>query len=80
MTLCGCNVTVFFVYSDRIRTAVNVWGDSLGAAIVEHLSRKDLLAVDYEHERLPSPDDGGEGHEMNEVTPLENATDEFTYL
>ena len=59
-----------------------MWGDSLGAAIVEHLSRKDLLAVDYGHERPPSSvDHGEEGHEMDEVTPLENgATDEFTYL
>ena len=70
----------FYIYSDRFRTAVNVWGDSLGAAIVEHLSRKDLLAVDYGQERPPSSVDHKEGHEMDEVTPLENATDEFTYL
>ena len=57
-----------------------MWGDSLGAAIVEHLSRKDLLAVDYGHEHSPGPIDPSEGHEMDEVTPLENATDEFTYL
>ena len=68
------------VFRDRIRTAVNVWGDSLGAAIVEHLSRKDLLAVDYENEPPLSTADRPEGHEMDEVTPLENATDEFTYL
>jgi hypothetical protein len=52
----------------------------LGAAIVEHLSRKDLLAVDYGNEPLPGAADRTEGHEMDEVTPLENATDEFTYL
>lgn len=67
-------------FLDRIRTTVNVWGDSLGAAIVEHLSRKDLLAVDYGNEPLPGAADRTEGHEMDEVTPLENATDEFTYL
>ena len=70
----------FYMYRDRFRTVVNVWGDSLGAAIVEHLSRKELLAVDYEHERLHSPDDRGEGHEMNEATPVENVTDELTYM
>ena len=63
------------VYRDRIRTTVNVWGDSLGAAIIEHLSRKDLLAVDYGNEPLPGAADRTEGHEMDEVTPLENATD-----
>lgn len=70
----------FYVFRDRIRTTVNVWGDSLGAAIVEHLSRKDLLAVDYENEPPLTSADRAEGHEMDEVTPLENATDEFTYL
>ena len=72
----GC----FVIFRDRIRTTVNVWGDSLGAAIVEHLSRKDLLAVDYENEPPLSSADRTEGHELDEATPLENATDEFTYL
>lgn len=34
-------------FLDRIRTAVNVIGDSFGAGIVEHLSRDDLLSMDY---------------------------------
>ena len=32
----------FYFSSDRFRTATNVLGDSFGAAIVEHLSKKDL--------------------------------------
>lgn len=34
---------ISFINSDRIRTVVNVLGDSFGAAIVEHYSRKELL-------------------------------------
>lgn len=59
---------------------MNVWGDSLGAGIVEHLSRKDLLAVDYENERPINLANAEEPHEMNEMAPLEEVTDEFTYL
>lgn len=32
-------------YSDRLRTAINVLGDSYGAAIVAHLSKEELLGV-----------------------------------
>jgi hypothetical protein len=32
--------------SDRFRTAINVFGDSIGCAIVQHLSRKELAALD----------------------------------
>ena len=32
----------FSVYRDRIRTAVNVLGDSIGAGIIHHTSKKDL--------------------------------------
>ncbi|CAF3753047.1 unnamed protein product [Adineta steineri] len=31
---------------DRFRTAINVFGDSIGCAIVQHLSRKELAALD----------------------------------
>lgn len=34
-------------FLDRIRTAVNVVGDAYGAGIVEHLSRNDLMSMDY---------------------------------
>ena len=31
-------------FSDRFRTAINVFGDSIGCGIVQHLSRKELQA------------------------------------
>lgn len=34
--------------SDRFRTAINVFGDSIGCAIVQHLSRKELSTLDGE--------------------------------
>ncbi|CAG0884480.1 unnamed protein product [Cyprideis torosa] len=33
---------------DRFRTACNVWGDSIGAAMVAHLSSKEVLDMDHE--------------------------------
>ncbi|CAF4544751.1 unnamed protein product [Rotaria socialis] len=33
---------------DRFRTAINVFGDSIGCAIVQHLSRKELSVLDEE--------------------------------
>ena len=36
----------FHLYRDRIRTSINVLGDSYGAAIVYHLSKKELDAQD----------------------------------
>ncbi|XP_031554769.1 excitatory amino acid transporter 3-like [Actinia tenebrosa] len=33
---------------DRFRTTVNVWGDAVGAGVVNHMSRDDLLAFDAE--------------------------------
>lgn len=29
-------------FLDRLRTTINVWGDAIGAGIIDHLSRKDL--------------------------------------
>ena len=37
-----------YLYSDRIRTTVNVFGDCVGVGIVNHMSRKQL-------ERLTTP-------------------------
>lgn len=39
--------TAIPLHRDRIRTAVNVVGDAYGAGIVEHLSRNDLMSMDY---------------------------------
>jgi Na+/H+-dicarboxylate symporter len=36
------------IFSDRFRTTINVFGDSIGCAIVQHLSRKELSALDNE--------------------------------
>lgn len=38
----------FWCPSDRLRTTTNVLGDSLGAGIIEHLSRKELQCQDAE--------------------------------
>jgi len=40
-----------FVYSDRIRTSVNVLGDSYGAGIVYHLCKTELQQQDEEREQ-----------------------------
>ena len=40
------NIFILFIFSDRFRTAINVFGDSIGCAIVQHLSRKELAALD----------------------------------
>jgi hypothetical protein len=35
-----------FTFSDRIRTTNNMLGDCYAAAVVEHLSKKELMACD----------------------------------
>lgn len=35
------------MFSDRIRTTVNVLSDAFGTGIVEHLSRDDLMNMDF---------------------------------
>lgn len=41
-----CFLPHVFACRDRLRTTVNVLGDSLGAGIVEYLSRKELQALE----------------------------------
>ena len=36
----GCYL--FYFYRDRFRTMINVWGDSIGAGVVAHLSKKEI--------------------------------------
>ncbi|KAL5017545.1 hypothetical protein ScPMuIL_007134 [Solemya velum] len=45
---------------DPFRTAVNVLGDAFGAGIVEHLSRRELDAVNHadDMDKLPDVPDG----------------------
>jgi hypothetical protein len=53
----------FFIYffRDRIRTAINVLGDSYGAGIVAHLSRQELaIQVDQQLELNEIEDSGKE--------------------
>lgn len=38
---------MFKIFRDRFRTSVNVIGDSLGAGIVNHLSRDELAALPH---------------------------------
>lgn len=40
---------LFFVSRDRMRTSVNVVGDSFGAGIVYHLSKSELDTIDSQH-------------------------------
>lgn len=39
-------------FRDRFRTAINVFGDSIGCAIVQHLSAKELQKVETTDETL----------------------------
>lgn len=40
------NIYILFSYRDRIRTTNNMLGDCYAAAVVEQLSKKELMALD----------------------------------
>ena len=41
-------IIYFYLKRDRIRTPVNVWGDAIGAGIVDHLSKKEIRDAESE--------------------------------
>jgi Na+/H+-dicarboxylate symporter len=49
--LLNIKIFEFINQSDRLRTTTNVWGDSIGAAIVQHLSSKEIANIDAQEER-----------------------------
>jgi len=46
LPFCQRGLTQAIFHRDRFRTTVNVLGDSIGAGVVEHLSRDDLRKYD----------------------------------
>lgn len=57
------------VCRDRIRTTNNMLGDCYAAAIVEQLSRKELMALDALHVETPRPSTNGR---MDEPVPFKD--------
>lgn len=51
---------------DRIRTVVNVLGDSLGAAIVEHFSKNELKSAEQNGNSTLALDDNANGLKGND--------------
>ena len=60
---------------DRVRTAVNVLGDAIGAAIVAHLSREELQQLGGGAEQARLLEEGKEG-EKEKVEQVEAETQE----
>ena len=52
---------------DRLRTTVNVWGDSIGAGIVDHLSRDEIKQLEEEHNRHTHDQVVSSGDDLVEV-------------
>ena len=58
------------LFRDRFRTATNVWGDSVGARVVEHLSKKELEKQDQKM-RMAEND----MHPVNDVYVIDHHVD-----
>lgn len=56
-----------FLFSDRLRTTTNVWGDAVGAAVVQKLSQNDIDRLQY-MQRPPQPVDNA-AFAMEDVQP-----------
>jgi hypothetical protein len=63
------SIRCHLAFRDRFRTAINVFGDSIGCAIVQHLSRKELVELAKQEMKEPSVDLQHD-QEMNEVSTL----------
>nr|AAB88288.1 glutamate transporter 2B [Ambystoma tigrinum] len=57
---------------DRMRTSINVVGDSFGAGIIYHLSKAELAAIDAKHE---ASKEGGKLHLMNHEAAQKHPSD-----
>ena len=57
LCLCYCVIVLPVCCRDRFRTMINVWGDSVGASIVEKLAKESL-------------DKAAESESVNEKKPL----------
>lgn len=59
-----------YIHRDRIRTSINVLGDSFGAGVVEHMSRHELEATRRQEEEVLGEEGQGEkGESGNKEQP-----------
>lgn len=73
MDVCVCArmfVYVCVCFSDRFRTTINVLGDSLGAGIIDHLSRGELADMDSAPEVITASKSGECAENGVEVTQM----------
>ena len=63
----------FLSIRDRFRTVVNVLGDAIGAGIVEHLSRDELMNADQS-----KMEEGGEGVDGEAIELMETSQGKYT--
>ena len=49
-------VNTFIIFRDRVATITNVWANCIATAIIHHLSRQDIMAVDVGRNYTESSD------------------------